>query len=66
MLYKLFEIKSDKNIPLETTLVFGVAQVCREIDLAGEIARIVGVDPRQKVTLRRGCFCHGPERPRIC
>ena len=27
-----------------------VAQVCREIDLAGEIARIVGVDPRQKVT----------------
>ena len=27
-----------------------VAQVCREIDLAGEIDRIVGVDPRQKVT----------------
>lgn len=24
--------------------------VCREIDLAGEIDRIVGVDPRQKVT----------------
>ncbi len=23
MLYKLFEIESDKNIPLETTLVFG-------------------------------------------
>jgi len=29
-----------------------VAQVCREIDLAGEINRIVGVDPRQKVTCR--------------
>ena len=27
-----------------------VAMVCREIDLAGEIGRIVGVDPRQKVT----------------
>ncbi len=27
-----------------------VAQVCRELDLAGEINRIVGVDPRQKVT----------------
>ena len=27
-----------------------VAMVCREIDLAGEIDRIVGVDPRQKVT----------------
>lgn len=27
-----------------------VALVCREIDLAGEIDRIVGVDPRQKVT----------------
>jgi len=39
-----------------------VAPVCREIDLAGEIARIVGVDPRQKVTLRRGGFCQGPER----
>jgi len=24
VLYKLFGIKSDKNIPLETTLVFGV------------------------------------------
>jgi len=27
-----------------------VAAVCREINLAGEIDRIVGVDPRQKVT----------------
>ena len=27
-----------------------VATVCREIGLAGEIDRIVGVDPRQKVT----------------
>ena len=27
-----------------------VARVCKEIDLAGEIDRIVGVDPRQKVT----------------
>jgi transposase len=27
-----------------------VAMICREIDLAGEIDRIVGVDPRQKVT----------------
>ena len=27
-----------------------VAMVCREIDLAGEIDRVVGVDPRQKVT----------------
>ncbi|MBC8520570.1 MAG: DUF4277 domain-containing protein [Methanomicrobia archaeon] len=27
-----------------------VAMVCREIDLAGEIDRIVGVDPRKKVT----------------
>ncbi len=27
-----------------------VAMVCREIDLSGEIDRIVGVDPRQKVT----------------
>jgi len=27
-----------------------VARVCKEIDLAGEIDRIVGVDPRQKVS----------------
>nr|QNO53012.1 hypothetical protein PNHJDAII_00016 [Methanosarcinales archaeon ANME-1 ERB6] len=27
-----------------------VGRVCKEIDLAGEIDRIVGVDPRQKVT----------------
>jgi hypothetical protein len=27
-----------------------VVMICREIDLAGEIDRIVGVDPRQKVT----------------
>jgi len=27
-----------------------VARICKEIDLAGEIDRIVGVDPRQKVS----------------
>ncbi|RLG32011.1 hypothetical protein DRN80_06760 [Methanosarcinales archaeon] len=29
--------------------------------LADEIDRIVGIE-RQKVALRRGSFCHGPER----
>jgi ribosomal protein L30E len=39
-----------------------VSAVCREINVAGVIDRIVGVDPRQKVTCGR---CHGPERAGI-
>jgi len=35
-----------------------VSAVCKEINLAGEIDRIIGVDPRQKVT---GSCCHGPK-----
>jgi len=36
VLYKLFEIKSDKNIPLETTLVFGDYVILKLKAIAGE------------------------------
>ncbi len=36
-----------------------VVWVCKEIDLAGEIDRMVGVAPESN--LRSGCCCHGLE-----